>query len=326
MASKKKALGRSLRKGMSVVEFVQMYPSDAEAELWFIRNRWPSGVCCPKCGSLNVQVGCREKACCGRPRFSVKTRTIMEGCKLGYQAWLTAMFLLTTSLKSVSSMELHRDLGITQKSAWFMAHRLRDALAQNSYMRICDTMFAGPAKMDATHFGGKRKNMPKYKREQLTGRGSAGKTAVVGAKDRGTKQVAAAVVPDTTAGTLQGFAAGASAPDATVYTDDATAYDGLPRQSERVKHSVGEYVRGKAHTNGIESFGSMLKRAYAGTFHKLSPKHLDRYVQEFVWQHSVRDLVDTAVQLKALGRGMEAKGLTYKRLIAKNGLPSGARA
>ena len=138
-----KAPGKSHRKGISVKQFIRMYPTDAAAEQWFIQQRWPAGVGCPHCGSLNVQIGCshptmpfrcREKAC-DRKRFSTKTGTVMESSKIGYQDWLIAMFIVTTSLKSVSSMKLHRDLGITQKSAWFLAHRLRDAWAQGEPRR-----------------------------------------------------------------------------------------------------------------------------------------------------------------------------------------------
>lgn len=319
--------GRADREGISLLEFLQTYPTDKAAERWFAEQRWPSGVCCPQCGSLDVQTGCqhktmpyrcREKAC-GRPRFSVKTGTVMECSNLGYQTWLTAMFLVLSNLKGVSSMKLHRDLRVTQKSAWFLAHRLRAALTTSG------TLYVGPVEVDETYFGGKRKNMPKHKRAQLTGRGASGKSAVVGAKDRDSKQVTAGAVPDTKADTLRGFATAAAAPGATVYTDDATAYDGLPRQRTSVKHSAGEYVRGQAHINGIESFWSLLKRGYIGIYHKFSPKHLDRYVQEFTGRHNIRDL-DTADQLLTVGRSMAGKRLTYRRLIAKNGLPSGARA
>lgn len=322
-----KAPGKNHREGISLVQLVKRFPTDAKAEEWFIKQRWPNGVCCPYCGAANVQVGCahktmpyrcREKAC-GRPRFSTKTGTVMESSNLGYQDWLVAMFLVSTSLKSVASMKLHRDLDITQKSAWFLAMRIRDALSQGG------TLFGGPVEVDETYVGGKRKNMPKHKREQLTGRGPVGKTTVVGAKDRETKQVSAKVVADTTADTLQSFVKDNAAPEATVYTDDATAYESLPFDHDSVKHSLGEYVKGDVHTNGIESLWSMLKRAHKGTFHKLSPKHLDRYVQEFAGRHNMREL-DTIDLMAGIRRGMEGKRLTYKRLIAKNGLASGARA
>ena len=152
------------------------------------------------------------------------------------------------------------------------------------------SIFAGPVEVDETYMGGRRANMPKAEREKLTGRGAVGKTAIVGAKDRATNHVTACVVASTDKPTLHGFLAEHAAPDATIYSDEASAYTGLPNPHEAVKHSALEYVRGDVHTNGIESFWSMLKRAHKGTFHKLSPKHLKRYVREFAGKHNLRDL------------------------------------
>ena len=325
----KKAPGKSHRKGISLVEIMRRFPDDATAEAYFVEQRWPDGVACPHCGSTNVQSGtkhktmpyrCREKECA--KRFSAKTGTVMEGSKLGFQIWMVATFLLSTNLKSVSSMKLHRDLDITQKSAWFLAHRLRRALDREG------GKFSGPVEVDETYFGGKRKNMSNAKRKELAeqgaGRGTVGKVAVVGIKDRETKHVRAKVVENTDKATLQGFVVDHTAPGATVYTDEASAYEGLPFPHEAVKHSVSEYVRGMAHTNGAESFWSMLKRAHMGTFHKMSPKHLDRYVTEFAGRQNVRES-DTIDQLGAMVEGMEGKRLTYEELIAPNGLDSGAR-
>lgn len=326
----KRAPGKSHRKGISLKAIMRRFPTDAKAEEWFIRERWPKGaVCCPYCGSLNVQTGCkhptvpfrcREKVC-GRPRFSVRTGTVMECSKVGYRDWIIAMFLTMTSLKGVSSMKLHRDLEVTQKTAWFLSMRIRFALSQGG------TMFAGPVEVDESYFGGKRRNMSNAKRKELdgTGRGAVGKTAVVGAKDRATNQVSAKVVTDTTADTLQEFVKDNADPSATVYTDDASAYDSLPFDHDTVKHSLQEYVKGDVHTNGIESLWSLLKRAHKGTFHKLSPKHLDRYVQEFAGRHNVRE-EDTEDQIGSLRSGMEQRRLTYKGLIRDNGLSSGARS
>ncbi len=324
-----KAPGKAHRKGISLVQILKKFPNDAKAEAYFVKQRWPKGVACPHCGSTNVQSGtkhktmpyrCREKECA--KRFSAKTGTVMEGSKLGFQIWLLATFLLSTNLKSVSSMKLHRDLEITQKSAWFLAHRLRRALDRDG------EMFSGPVEVDETYFGGKRKNMSNAKRKQLAdegaGRGAVGKVAVVGIKDRETKHVRAKVVEKTDKATLQGFVVEHTAPGATVYTDEASAYEGLPFPHEAVKHSVSEYVRGKAHTNGAESFWSMLKRSHMGTFHKMSPKHLHRYVDEFEGRQNVRE-DDTIDQLGAMVQGMEGKRLTYEALIAPNGLDSGAR-
>ena len=323
-----KAPGKNHRKGITFKQLLRKFPTDAKAEEWIVKQRWARGVCCPHCGSLHVQTGCqhktmpfrcRERLC--SKRFSTKTGTVMEGSKIGYQDWIVAAFLVMTSLKSVSSMKLHRDLGITQKSAWFLAQRLRAALSEDS------KLFSGPVEVDETYLGGKRKNMSNAKRKELadTGRGPVGKTAVVGAKDRATNQVAATVIQSTDAQTLQGFVKDHADRQATVYTDDATAYESLPFDHDTVKHSLSEYVKGEVHTNGIESLWSLLKRAHTGTFHKLSPKHLERYVQEFAGRHNMRAL-DTINQIKGIRRGMEGKRLTYKALIKDNGLKSGARA
>ena len=307
---------------------MRKFPDDATAEAWFIGRRWPDGLHCPHCGSVNVQTGakhktmpyrCREKECA--KRFSAKTGTVMEGSKLGFQVWMIATFLLSTNLKSVSSMKLHRDLNINQRSAWFLAHRLRTALADTG------GVFAGPVEVDETYFGGRRANMSNAKRKELagTGRGAAGKTAVIGAKDRETNQVAAKVIERTDGQTLQSFVRDHAAPGATVYSDDASAYESIPFDHATVKHSLSEYVDGDVHTNGIESLWSMMKRAHKGTFHKLSPKHLDRYVQEFAARHNLRE-ADTIDIMGAIADGGSGKRLRYRELIADNGLSSGARS
>ena len=170
-----KAPGKAHRKGLSIKQFLRRFPTDEAAKQWFIKKRWPSGICCPVCGSVNVQTGCkhktmpyrcREKEC--QKKFSVKTGTVMEGAKVGYQDWITAMFLVSTSLKGVASMKLHRDIGVTQKTAWFLSMRIRTALSQGG------TLFAGPVEVDETYVGGKRRNMPKAK-AQGTGRAWAGR-------------------------------------------------------------------------------------------------------------------------------------------------------
>ena len=311
-----------------MVELFRRFPDDATAEAWFIERRWPDGIACPHCGSTNVQTGakhktmpyrCREKECA--KRFSAKTGTVMEGSKLGFQIWMIATYLLSTSLKSVSSMKLQRDLNINQRSAWFLAHRLRVALSEEG------GIFSGPVEVDETYFGGRRANMSNARRKELagSGRGAVGKVAVAGVRDRATKQVAAKVVERTDAATLQGFVASHAAPGATVYSDDSSAYDSLPFDHDTVKHSLSEYVKGDVHTNGIESLWSMLKRAHTGTFHKLSPKHLDRYVQEFAARHNLRD-EDTIDIMASVAGGMRGKRLRYRELIAPNGLESGARS
>ena len=318
------APGKHFRKGMSLVEVMRVFPDDATAEAWFVKARWSDGVHCPFCESDRVQDGTAHKtmpyrcrAC--RKRFSVKTGTVMQSSKLGFQVWALAGYLMTTGLKGQASMKLHRDLGITQKTAWHLAHRIRETWARES------GPFAGPVEADETYIGGKRKNMPNAKRKELTGRGTVGKAAVAGVKDRETNRVAARRVSQTEAMALQGFVRENVEPGATLYTDEARAYAGMPEFThEAVNHSAKEFVREMAHTNGMESFWAMLKRGYQGTFHKFSEKHLDRYVGEFAGRHNIRPR-DTLDMMRSIAIGMAGKRLRYRDLIADNGLPSGAR-
>ena len=205
-------------------------------------------------------------------------------------------------------MRLHRELGITQKSAWFMAHRLREALKEE------DALFSGPVEVDESFLGGKEKN--KHANKKLhAGRGGVGKAIVVGAKDRETNRVSATVVKNTDAKTLQGFVGDHAVKGATVYTDDHGGYQGMPFKHETVKHSVSEYVNGMAHTNGIESFWAVLKRGYHGTYHHMSEKHLNRYVGEFSGRHNDREH-DTIDQMIRIAQGMVGKRLRYTDLAS----------
>jgi len=323
-----KAPGKAHRKGISIMELGEMFPDEDSARQWFEAHIWPEGRACPRCGSVRTHEAKHAKSpyrCTDcRAYFSVKTGTALEGSKVPLRKWVFAFYLETTSLKGVSSMKLHRDIGVTQKTAWFMLHRIREVWSKEKAAG-----FAGPVEVDETYFGGKRKNMSNAKRRELAeqgaGRGTAGKVAVVGIKDRETKQVRAQVVESTDRDTLQGFVIEHTAPGATVYTDEAKAYEGLPFEHETVKHSVSEYVRGMAHTNGAESFWSMLKRAHMGTYHKISPKHLDRYVQEFAGRQNMREQ-DTIDQLATVAAKTVGKSLSYEKLIAPNGLSSRARS
>ncbi len=311
-----KAPGKHYRKGITLIEVMDMFPTEEAAHEWFVRERWPEARHCPRCGSCNTTSNGGVMAfwcpACRR-RFSVRTGTAFERSKIPLRKWAIAIYLILTNLKSVSSMKLHRDLGVTQKTSWFMLHRLREAWADE-----IGEAFHGPIEVDETYVGGKRKNMPKAKREILSGRGSVGKVAVVGAKDRASNQVSAKVVESTDKDTLHAFVADCAADGATVYTDDAKAYEGLPFNHDTVKHSVAEYVRGQVHTNGVESFWSMLKRAHKGTFHKMSAKHLNRYVQEFAGKHNLRE-EDTLAQMTSVVAGMVGKRLMYSQLTADNG-------
>lgn len=323
----RKAPGKAHRKGLSFLEVADMFRDENDAREWIESVRWPQGPYCPYCGSFNVQAGIKHKTmthrcrdCPSKPMFTLRTGSVMEGSKLKYRAWAVGIYLFSVNIKGVSSMKLHRELKIGQKAAWFMLHRLRLAFEEDT------GLFVGPVEADETHMGGRRKNKSKAKRRELTGRGAVDMTPVAGAKDRETNRVRAKVVEGTDAATLQGFVRETTAPGATLYTDEHGAYRGIEGfEHESVNHSVGEYVRNMASTNGIESFWSMLKRGHQGIYHKMSPKHLDRYVQEFAGRHNVRN-ADTIDQMAGVVAGMEGKRLRYRELIADNGLESGARS
>ena len=307
--------GKSYRKGLSLVDALNQFGSEADAEQWFIETRWPAGVACPFCGSLDDVAErknrkpqpCNCKAC--RKDFSIKTNTLMHGSKLPLRTWALAYYLFTTHLKGVSSMKLHRDLGITQKTAWHLAHRIRDTWKANQ------GQFSGPVEVDETYIGGKERNKHAGKKLRA-GRGPVGKTAVVGARDRATGQVTARPIAFTDKEALQGFVVEATEDGSVVYTDEAAAYEGMPHRSHwAVKHSAGEYVKRQASTNGIESFWALMKRGLHGTYHHVSVKHLGRYTSEFAGRHNDRPS-DTEAQMRHMVRGSGGKRLTYEDLVA----------
>ena len=316
------------RQKISLIRIMEMFPDERSAERWFEQTLWLEDRYCGRCGSDNTHKTPNRKPMPYRCRdcrkyFSVRTGTPIAKTNLPLRKWALAIYLELTSLKSIASTKLASDIEVSQPAAWFMLHRIREAWNRNDGGGN-GRPFTGPVEVDESYFGGKRRNMSKSKQAKLTGRGPIGKVAVAGIKDRATNKVQARVVPNTKSETIIQFIMEHANPDTKIYTDDALIYHVLPNH-ESVKHSVGEYVRGQAHTNGVESFWSMLKRAHTGVFHKISPKHLDRYVQEFAGKHNLRRL-GTLTQMRRVVRLMAGKTLPYDVLIAENGLSSGARS
>ncbi len=297
------------------MQIMDLFPNNRYAEQWFEENRWADGVICPHCKSNNIYTRPEEKrknqphrcrAC--RCDFSVKTNTLMHKSNIGYRAWAVGIYLMTTNLKEISSLKIHGELDITQKSAWIMMHKIRETFNDGSLIQ-----FAGPVEVNETYMGGKESNKhPSRKLKQ--GRGPAGKPAVVGMKDRETNEVTAMVVDSTDADTLQDFVTEKTENSALVYTDDARAYNSIERMHESVRHSVKEYVRDKVHTNAIESFWARLKRGHIETYHHMPKKHLNRYVNEFSGRHTIRPN-DTIDQMQWIVRKMDGMQLPYKELV-----------
>ncbi|HTV73627.1 MAG TPA: IS1595 family transposase [Candidatus Acidoferrales bacterium] len=304
----------------TLLQAVRQFADPEVAHAFFVQYRWPNGIACPRmgCGSAEVTYlakyrrwNCRE---CKR-QFTAKVGTIFEDSPIGLDKWLPAFWLLASNRNGISSHELGRGLGVTQKTAWFMLHRIREALGDDSA-----DPFTGTVEADETYMGGKWENKPKHKRafRYVPKAARDAKTPVFGIVQRGGR-VRAWKVDNVTAKTLLPKLRASIDPDATLYTDSATMYTHINEYfmaHSSVNHSIEEYVRGNVHTNTIECFWAVLKRTIGGTYTHVSPKHLDRYLAEQVFRFDERENEDGWRFVKATKRA-DGKRLTYKKLIAK---------
>jgi len=294
-----------------------VYFSDpANCREYLVGRRWPNGITCPRCGSQNVlflekynRWHCRDKH--PAPQFTLKTGTVMEDSPIGLDKWLMVMWQIVNCKNGISSYEVHRAIGITQKSAWFMDHRIRMALGLG-----VTNKFSGQIEADETYIGGKSRNMHKDVRERkITGTGGMDKTAVMGILERGGK-VRAKVVGNTKKKSLQPEIRQHVLAGSALFTDAKRSYSGLNEfQHEIVDHAV-EYVRGEVHTNGMENFWSLLKRGLNGTYVSVEPYHLFRYLDEQVYRFNHREFTDSE-RFDVAVKGIVGKRLTYKELIGK---------
>ncbi|MGB8030677.1 MAG: IS1595 family transposase [Terracidiphilus sp.] len=291
--------------------------------------RWPNGVECPACLSAKDRQHwlknqrrwqCRE---CGR-QYSVKLNTIFEDSAVSLQKWLPAMWLLANCKNGISSYELAKDIGVTQKSAWFMLHRIREAMKNRSVKKLGPS--GKPVEVDETFVGGKMKNMHASRRNKLQlAEYGDNKTAVMGMLDRYAREVRVKVIPDVTRATLQAEILRQIVPVGTVYTDQWSGYEGLKAKAfihETVNH-LEEYVRKDVHTQGIENFWSLLKRSLNGTYVAVEPFHLEAYADEQAFRFNNRGRKDrpmTDADRFALAVSqVSGKRLTYAELTGKVG-------
>ena len=299
----------------TLVEAVRYYSDPDRCLDTMVKVRWPNGVTCPECGHDNPRFiaprriwECRTNH--PRRQFSVKVGTIFEDSPLGLDKWLVAIWMLSNCKNGISSYEVHRALGITQKSAWFMLHRIRAAMHSGSFTKMRGTIEA-----DETFVGGKLRNMHKSRRKMIGA--NYGKTIVMGLLDRTRRKVRAKVVANTSKSSLVPVIAENVAPGSEIMTDAWSGYRDLPAGyvHEFVDHTV-EYVHGKVHTNGLENFWSLLKRAIRGTYVAVSPVHLNAYVDEEAFRYNERGGHDGTRFMETLG-GTIGRRLTYKRPTGK---------
>jgi transposase-like protein len=300
-----------------------IYFADAENCRTFLAGRrWPNGVVCPRCGSKNVGFiksrglwQCKDRSH-PKAQFSIKVGTIFEDSAIGLDKWLTAMWMLANCKNGVSSHELGRSVGVTQKSAWFMLQRLRLALQDSE-----GVLLSGEVEADESFIGGKARNMHAAKRKaRITGRGPDGKAIVMGMLERKTGKVRTAVIESRRKHHLHAEIRQHIEPGASLYTDELLSYDGLEGEyAHKVINHAEEYVRGNVHTNGMENFWSLLKRGLVGTYVSVEPFHLFRYLDEQAFRYNNRKDMSDSERFQLASSLIVGKRLTYAEVTGKAG-------
>jgi transposase-like protein len=308
----------------TLLEAIRHFTDPDNCLNFMVRLRWPDGITCPRCQSNQANfIKTRRLWICKdcKKNFTVKVGTIMEDSAIGLDKWLTAIWMIANAKNGISSWEVHRALGITQKSAWFLLHRIRLAMQRGSLDKL-----SGPVEADETFIGGKARNMHKSKREaKIKGRGPTGKAIVMGILER-QGEVRTKVVANRDAETLQAEIREHVESGAEVMTDALPSYVGLqPDYVHEVVNHALEYVRGHVHTNGIENFWSLVKRCLGGTYVSVMPFHLFRYLDEQSFRFNYCKLNDSERFLLAcstmLGRRLTYKDLTGKTLVRDSDVP-----
>jgi len=298
----------------TLVEAIKQFSDESRAHEYLTSMRWPDGkVTCPHCEGVQATFMpkyrrwvCLNQAC--KKQFSAKSGTIFEKSQVSLGNWLTAIWLISSAKNGISSCELARSLGVTQKTAWFMEHRIREAMKRGSFAKM-----EGTVEVDETVIGQKSKTMHADKRQEMRERGFP-KTIVLGMRERG-GDVRTMVVADTTADTLQGEIVKNVEAGSRVYTDTWKGYNGMSAayQHATVNHKAGQYVDGDVTTNGMEGYWNLLKRGYRGTYVIMSPQHTHRYLAEEDFRYNTRQEED-GDRFAQVVASVAGKRLTYREL------------